>query len=539
MVYKSCMTHEEKAAALGRDEASRKEIVALLALNAELDERCAELERQVAWFQRQIFGSKSERRLETPDARQLALGESFAAGAPTPPPSITVPSHARRQPKKLWEGTPDDSGLRFDPSVPVQEIRIPNPEAATLAPGEYTVIGEKATYRLAQRPGSYVVLKYVREVIKHRSTAGVLCPPAPPAVLEKSFADVSFLAGLLVDKFLYHLPLYRQHQRLQDGGIRLARATLTNLVHRSLMLLEPVYEAQVQSILASRVLAMDETPIRAGRQPEKKGKMQSAYFWPMYGDRDEIVFPFATSRSLAVPSKLLAPFSGTLLTDGYWVYDSYVEMVRGRRAQCWTHVRRTMDEAAIAERGLSMQAIDLIGVIYAHEAVIRERGLAGLDKLAYRVEHCKPAVDRFFVWLRDTLRDRIFVPSNPFAKAAAYITKRETELRVFLEDPEVPVDTNHLEREIRPIALGRRNWLFCWTEVGAKYVGIAQSLIRTCRLQGVDPHTYLVDVLQRVATHPAAEVELLTPRLWKERFAANPLRSDVDSCQVTPVTNTS
>jgi transposase len=331
------MTHEEKAASLSHDEASRGEIVELLRSQEEHTTRIAELERQVAWFQRQIFGSKSERRIDTPDARQLGLGESFAAGATPPPPSVTVPSHTRRQAKKPWEGTPDDSGLRFDPSVPVQEIQVPNPEAETLSRSDYVVIGQKTTYRLAQRPGAYVVLKYVRDVVKLRSTDEILCPPAPPAVIEKSLADVSFLAGLLVDKFLYHLPLYRQHQRLQDGGIRLARGTLTNLVHQSATLLEPIYEAQLQSILESKVLAMDETPIRAGRLPGKKGKMQAAYFWPLYGDRDEVAFPFATSRALAVPRQLLASFKGTLLTDGYRVYERYAEITQGPRAQCWSH----------------------------------------------------------------------------------------------------------------------------------------------------------------------------------------------------------
>lgn len=541
------MTHEEKARALGRDEASCQEIVALLERCAGLNERCAELggrctelERQVAWFQRQIFGSKSERRIETPDAHQPALGETFAAGAATPPSTITVPSHTRRGPKKPWEGTPDDSGLRFDASVPVREIRIPNPETEALGPSEYTVISEKTTYRLAQRPGSYVVLKYVREVVKHRATAEVLCPPAPPAVIEKSFADVSFLVGLLLDKFLYHLPLYRQHQRLMDSGIRLARATLTNLAHRGLMLLEPIYDAQVLSILSSLVLLMDETPIRAGRLPGKKGKMQSAYFWPMYGDRDEIAFPFSTSRALEVPRKLLASFQGKLLTDGYIVYERYAASTQGVcLVQCWSHTRRQFVDAALAEPALSKQALDLIGEIYVHEARIRERGLVGEEKLVYRAEHSKAAVDGFFAWLRDTLRDRIFVSTNPFAQAAGYAIDREAQLRVFLADAAVPIDTNQLEREIRPIAVGRKNWLFCWTEVGAKYVGIAQSLIRTCRLQGVDPYTYLVDVLQRVASHPASEVALLTPRLWKDNFAANPMRSDVDSCQAELGTDTS
>lgn len=119
-------------------------------------------------------------------------------------------------------------------------------------------------------------------------------------------------------------------------------------------------------------------------------------------------------------------------------------------------------------------------------------------------------------------------PRNPFTEAAGYALAREKELRVFLQYPDVPIDTNHLERQIRPIALGRKNWLFCRTEIGAKYVGIFQSLLVTCRLQGVDPYVYLVDVLQRVERHPARHVAMLTPRLWKEHFAAAPLRSPID-----------
>jgi hypothetical protein len=122
----------------------------------------------------------------------------------------------------------------------------------------------------------------------------------------------------------------------------------------------------------------------------------------------------------------------------------------------------------------------------------------------------------------------VLLPTNPFTQAAQYALDREANLRVFLEYPNVPLDTNHLEREIRAIALGRRNWLFCWTEVGARSVGIVQSLLASCSLQGVDLYIYFVDVLQRIDTHPAFEVHLLTPRLWKQHFAAHPLRSDLD-----------
>ena len=120
------------------------------------------------------------------------------------------------------------------------------------------------------------------------------------------------------------------------------------------------------------------------------------------------------------------------------------------------------------------------------------------------------------------------LPQSPYAKALGYIATRETELRVFLADPDVPPDTNHLERVIRPIPMGRRNWLFCWTELGAEHVGIIQSLISTCRLHDVNPYVYLVDVLQRVAVHPNHEIADLTPRLWKEKFADDPMRSDLD-----------
>ena len=124
--------------------------------------------------------------------------------------------------------------------MPVEVIAVPNPELAGLAATDYEVIGEKITYRLAQKPGAYVILKYVRHVVKLKESQALVCPPAPPAVLEKSFADVSVLAGLLIDKFRYHLPLYRQHQRLLQAGIRLSRATLTQWVHRTAALLEPI-----------------------------------------------------------------------------------------------------------------------------------------------------------------------------------------------------------------------------------------------------------------------------------------------------------
>lgn len=139
----------------------------------------------------------------------------------------------------------------------------------------------------------------------------------------------------------------------------------------------------------------------------------------------------------------------------------------------------------------------------------------------------KPIVEQFFAWVDRQLQRHGLMPSSPFTQALSYARKRRLGLEIFLTDPDVPIDTNHLERALRAIPMGRRNWNFCWTELGAKHVGIVQSLIATCRLHDIDPSTYLIDVLQRVAVQPASRVAELTPRLWKQYFASDPLRSDL------------
>ncbi len=541
------MEFQERAESL-----SKEEIAELLRRSAELDSvnaellasndelRCmcaeskstiaalrtekAELSRQLEWFKRQVFGQKSEQRPKF-DARQLCLGESLSISEDAPPPNETIKEYERRLRRKPWDTGEEDRSFRFDSSVPVKVVEVPTPELEGLSEHQYEIVADKVTYRLAQRPGSYVVLKYVRKVIKLNDE--ISCPPAPPSVIERSFADVSFLAGLMIEKFCYHLPLYRQHQRLQQAGVRVSRGTLTNLVHRSAEILEPIYFALLSSILQSEVLLMDETPIKAGRK--SKGKMGTGYFWPLYGDKEEIVFPFAASRALEVARGALGSFCGVLVTDGYKVYEKYSEAAGSViHAQCWAHTRRKFIEAEGVEPELSATALNYIGELYRLEKALREKTADDEQVLACRYENSRSIVEKFFAWLERVAGERALLPSNPFTKAAKYALEREKALRVFLEHPNVPLDTNDLERQIRPVAIGRKNYLFCWTEVGARYAGIIYSLIASCRLQGIDPHTYLVDVLQRIDCHSSFEVQELTPRLWKAKFAGNPMRSDLD-----------
>jgi transposase len=510
------MSLDEQAATM-----DHRQVVALLASHQESTARIAELTRQLEWFKQQLFGEKSERRFVDPDSRQLALGEWRSTDAPGK--EITVAEHQRHARPASTEEQSSEDPIRFDDSVPVEEIRLPHPPIDD----EHEIISEKTTLRLAQKPASYVVLKYVRPVVKRKVDGVLTCPSAPASVLGKSVADVSLLACMAIDKFVYHLPLYRQHQRMNAAGIHLARSTLTGLIHREGDLLEPIVDAQFESVLDSGALAMDETPIKAGIK--SKGKMKTGYFWPIYGDKNEVVFPFSESRSASVLNDLLGGYRGILISDGYVAYESYVkETKKNVHAQCWSHTRRQFLKAEAIEPELTEIALLYIRQLYEAEALLKPKLIDDAKRMELRAERCKPIVDGFFEWLKTTLETRVLLPSNPFTEAAGYALAREKQLQVFLEYPDVPVDTNHLEREIRPIALGRKNWLFCWTEIGAKYVGIFQSLLVTCRLQGVDPYTYLVDVLQRVESHPASDVAALTPRLWKERFAADPLRSAID-----------
>jgi len=259
---------------------------------------------------------------------QMSLGEALAVAqsAPTPAaPQRRVAAHTRSLARKKAD-TGEDSLPFFDETrVPVEVIDLPAPETEGLAAQDYEIIGHKESYRLAQRPGATVVLKYRRPVIKLKAEARIVCPSAPPGVIEGSRAEVSFIAGLLIDKFAYHLPLYRQHQRLTDNGIAVSRAWLTQLGSQAIGLLDPLYEAQLASIRASRVKAMDETPIKAGRG--EPGKLKAAYFWPVYGQLDEVCFPFFESRRAELCARHVGIMHSLIVTCRLHQIDPYDYLV--------------------------------------------------------------------------------------------------------------------------------------------------------------------------------------------------------------------
>ena len=501
----------------------------LVASHHRLEGQVAELARQLQWFRTQLFGSTSEKRVD-PNPHQMVLGEAFAPPEPPVEQDKEKITYTRGKGPKVRPGDcVTEEGLRFGPDVPVRTIRLPVPGLEGLGPDDYELIDTKVVHRLAQRPASFVVIRYETPVVKIKASSEIVAGVAVTPVLDRSLAEVSLLVGFLIEKFRFHLPLYRQHQRLEAAGITVARSTLTNLVRRAIALLEPIVDAQLASVLRSRTLAMDETPIRVGRSKTKRGRMHQGYYWPVYGDGDEICFVYAEGRARRVIEETLnGQFRGTILSDGYSAYASYVAATEHVvHAQCWAHTRRQFVEARDSEPGAVDEVLDAIGAIYAVEQRIRDRELDDEAKREVRLTHAKPIVERLFEHVEEQLQRMTLLPSDLYAKALGYLHARRAALAVFLEDPEVAVDTNHVERALRSIPMGRKSWLFCWTELGARQVGVIQSLITTCRLQGVDPTVYLIDVLQRVAVHPAKEIETLTPRLWKGHHGSDPMRSDL------------
>lgn len=500
----------------------------LAGLGGEIEQ----LKGQLVWYHNQLFGAKSERRIlealspddqlwlgqqmrdlpEEPPSEGKTAAEVEEETRPSAPPSRSRPPRSKAPRSKESES----SRLRFDDSVPVEVVIVEDPELAALPKDQVEIIGEDVTFRLAQR-SSYFVKKFVKVAWKVKGEEEIHKPKVP-SVVERSIADASFLAGLAVEKCCHHLPLYRQHQRLAEAGIQVQRSTLTRLLQRVAEMCDLVYTAQLSSILQSSVITMDESPTPAGRAG---GKMKKGYYWVLYGDKNEVAFIYSPTRARSVIDKLLESFQGTLHSDGYRAYESFCNSVQGVCwAGCWAHTRRKFIEAEHKAPQKVQRILGELQLLYEIEA----RGRETPELLAeLRDKESRPIVDRLFEYFKNELAESALLPSNKFVKALKYAIKHEAPLRVFLENDQVAIDTNHVERTIRYAVMGRKNWMFHSTEDGARYSGILYSLLQTCYLQGIDPTTYLIDILQRMDTHPGNANFELTPLNWTATVNGSPM----------------
>lgn len=317
-------------------------------------------------------------------------------------------------------------------------------------------------------------------------------------------------------KYVWHLPLYRQEQMLKAQGIQISRDTLIRYVIALADLLKPIYVELGVTLFSGEHLFADETPVLVGKRDPDRKRYSESWFWAFLGEAG-CAFYHTPSRAFKEVEPLLSSYSGYLQSDGYNVYEKlakqYPEITL---VSCWAHARRKFVDA---EKGgnapEAKEALRYVRALYRIEARVRDKGLTPPEILKLRQRFSKRILMLFQRWLKGRAQDPTLLPKSLFGKAIGYTLKRWEQLGRYTGDPMLAIDSNAVEREIRPIALGKKNWLFCTSEGGTEASAIIYSLIASCRLANVDPADYLLDVLERISHHPNSEVQQLLPVNWK------------------------
>jgi transposase len=377
-------------------------------------------------------------------------------------------------------------------------------------------IGEDVSEKLDIIPAQFRVLVVRRPKYGCRACEGVvLQEPAPARLIEGGIPTEATVALVLVSKYADHLPLYRQAQIYGRQGVDLDRSTLADWVGRAAWHLRPVYERLLASIRSSTKIFADETT--APVLDPGRGRTKTGQFWayarddrPWGGtDPPAVAYVYAPDRKSERPQAHLSGFAGVLQVDGYAGYRAMAGKNQVQLAFCWAHVRRRFYElAAAGPAPIASEALTRIGALYAVEDEIRGRD-ADARRFA-RQQRSRPIVDALEPWLRAKLA--LISQKSKLAEAIRYALSRWEGLTRFVDDGRVEIDSNVVERAIRPIALNRKNALFAGSDGGADHWAIIASLIETCKLLHIDPQAYLVDTLTRIVNdHPNNQIDDLLP----------------------------
>ena len=494
--------------------------------NLRKQDRIDQLEKLVSDFKRALFGAKSEK--ADPEQFELSLEdiETAMAMVHAEDEALDPPASRSAKPRNTNRGSLPKHLPR------IEEVIAPDNMTCGCG-GERHIIGEDTSERLDIIPAQFRVIVTRRPKYACRScTNGVVQAPAPARLIPGGMPTEATVAHVLVSKFegdrgpsgprkprknADHLPLYRQAQIYSRQGIDLDRSTLAGWVGKAAYELRPVFDALVTDLKQSTKLFMDET--RAPVLDPGKRKTKTGYFWALARDDRPwgggappgVAFTYAPGRSGQYADDILKGFTGILQVDGYAGYNRLLKRVDDRvaLAYCWAHARRKLHEVAqsgtapIAEDGLKQ-----IAALYRIEKDIR--GLTSEARLAARQDRSAPLIAAFEAWLT-TNRARLSAKA-PLGEALKYIAKYWDGLCLFLTDGRIEMDSNAVERTIRPIALNRKNALFAGHDAGATNWGVIASLIETCKLNSVDPHAYLADTFTAiVAGHKQSQINDLLP----------------------------
>jgi transposase len=506
-------------AALPDDVETLQRLVrALAAERTSLTEANAEIERLnliIKKLQRSQFGRRAEQLVD--DQLQLGL-EDLNTDLARVEASLPLP--------QAETGTPKTQDER--PSLPAhltrEDVRLDvEHQACPCCGSTLHLIGETVSEMLDHIPARLRVIRICRPRYGCRACGSIHQAPAPERPIAKGLATPALLAHVLVSKYCDHLPLYRQSQIFARQGAEIDRSTLANWVGGACWWLEPLQARLAEHVFASQKLFADDTPIPVldpGRGRTKTGRL-----WvyarddrPWNGpDPPAAVYLYSPDRKAERPAAHLAKFKGVVQVDGYPGFERLGADIR--LAACWAHARRKFYEVHQATASpIAAEALRRIAELYAIETAIR--GQTAAARQGMRQARSLPLVGAMKSWLQ--MQFAQIPPRGALADAIRYALSRWDALSCFLGDGRIELDTNTVERAIRPVALGRKNHLFAGSDGGAKRWATVCSLIATAKLNDVEPFAYLTDVLERMSSrYPASRIDELMPWNWRPSTTLN------------------
>ena len=490
------------------------------------DETIARLESTLAKLQRWRFGRRSEKL--SPDQINLweeALETEIAAveseleavltqSATVTEPEGIAPNSVTRPPRR------HPGRMKLPDTLPRVEVHH-DPLTCTCGQcgGLLETVGEEISEKLDYIPGRFQVIRHVRPKLACRPCGTIESPALPAQVIDKGLPTGRTVAHVMTAKYVDHLPLYRQETQYLRAGVPISRATLCSWMGRGEYWISVIAEACKIALLEGVILHADETPLPVLNPGS--GKTDNAYLWVYRSQADAphpiVVFDYAPDRKGTHPQNFLGDWKGILQTDDYVGYDALYRKEQVIEAGCWAHVRRHFYD--VEQRGpspVAQKALAWIAKLYAIEAEIKESPPD--QKAQVRQQRAGPLLESFRTWLSETQMQ--VAPKSGIAKAIGYALKRWKALTLYLKEGRLSIDNNPVERALRGVAIGRKNYLFAGNDAGGERAASFYSIIETCKLNGVEPFAYLCDVLEKLPTWPNKRLHELLPWNWKKTALA-------------------
>jgi transposase len=471
---------------------------------AELEAKVLKLETELVYFRRLIFGQKRERFVPVQQEDQLSF--LISTDEKERPVETEYISYSRTKPSKKRKH-PGRSSL--PESLPRKEI-ILEPEEDVSGCKK---IGEEITEELEYEPPKFYVNRYIRPKYARPKDEGIAIAILPFRPIDKGIAGPGLLGHILISKFVDHIPLYRQRGQFRRLGVDISDSTIGGWVLSTCELLTPLFNLLRDNVLSSNYLMVDETTIKV-LDPLLKGKTHQGYYWVYYDPLGEqVFFDYQKGRGRDGPNNLLKNFAGHLQTDGYKAYGDLAARKCIISLGCWAHARRYFVEALDNGEKKASWVLECIQKLYEIERIARESDFSYEERYQLRQEKAPHIMKEIKAWLN--IECLVVLPKSALGKAIQYILNQWDRLQVYLTDGRLEIDNNLVENAIRPVALGRKNYLFAGSHDSARRAAIVYSIVSTAKLQGIEPYFYLRDIISRIPQHPYKHLDQLLPKNWK------------------------